>query len=170
MQSAKLREGIKMISHPINPVYNENSKILILGSFPSVKSREEGFFYGHKQNRFWKVLSTLLSCKEPLIIKEKKKMLLSNGIALWDVIQSCEIEGSKDSSIINAVPNDISRLLKEAPIKKICLNGKLAYNLYCKYIEPQTKIKGIYLPSTSPANGKYAQLDKLIEEWKVITE
>lgn len=113
-----------MVLHTISPVYDNNSRVLVLGSFPSVKSREEGFFYGHKQNRFWKVLSNCFDCALPQTIDEKKELLLSNGVALWDVIHSCDITGSSDSSIKNAVPNDISKILAAANIQKIITNGK----------------------------------------------
>ena len=113
-----------MIIHPIDPIYDQNSNILILGSFPSVKSREEGFFYGHKQNRFWKVVSRVFGEEEPRTIEEKKALLIRNKIALWDVIQSCDIVGSSDSSITNVVPNDLSVILSTADIKTIYVNGK----------------------------------------------
>ena len=154
------------VIHKIPPVYNKNSQILILGSFPSVKSREGRFFYHHKQNRFWKVLSTIVNDVLPETIDEKKDFLLKNHIAVWDVIASCDIEGSSDSSIKNAVPKDI---LKAAPIRKIYTNGGTAYKLYHKYCEKVTGIKAMKLPSTSPANASYS-LDRLISEWKVIAD
>ena len=157
------------VIHKIPPVYNKNSQILILGSFPSVKSREGRFFYRHKQNRFWKVLSTIVNDVLPETIDEKKDFLLKNHIAVWDVIASCDIEGSSDSSIKNAVPNDFSDILKAAPIRKIYTNGGTAYKLYHKYCEKVTGIKAMKLPSTSPANASYS-LDRLISEWKVIAD
>jgi len=157
------------VIHKIPPVYNKNSQILILGSFPSVKSREGRFFYHHKQNRFWKVLSTIVNDVLPETIDEKKVFLLKNHIAVWDVIASCDIEGSSDSSIKNAVPNDFSNILKAAPIRKIYTNGGTAYKLYHKYCEKVTGIKAMKLPSTSPANASYS-LDRLISEWKVIAD
>ena len=157
------------VIHKIPPVYNKNSQILILGSFPSVKSREGRFFYHHKQNRFWKVLSTIVNDVLPETIDEKKDFLLKNHIAVWDVIASCDIEGSSDSSIKNAVPNDFSDILKAAPIRKIYTNGGTAYKLYHKYCEKVTGIKAMKLPSTSPANAYYS-LDRLISEWKVIAD
>ncbi|NLP34862.1 MAG: DNA-deoxyinosine glycosylase [Clostridiales bacterium] len=155
------------IKHPISPVYNKESKILILGSFPSVKSREGEFFYHHPQNRFWKVISSL--CKEPLpnSIEEKKQLLLKNKIALWDVIESCDIIGSSDSSIRNVVPNDISEILRLADIQKIVANGGTAYRLYMRYMFPRTNQEIIKLPSTSPANATYS-LERLLEEWACI--
>ena len=157
------------VIHKIPPVYNKNSQILILGSFPSVKSREGRFFYHHKQNRFWKVLSTIVNDVLPETIDEKKDFLLKNHIAVWDVIASCDIEGSSDSSIKNAVPNDFSDILKAAPIRKIYRNGGTAYKLYHKYCEKVTGIKAMKLSSTSPANASYS-LDRLISEWKVIAD
>lgn len=155
--------------HNFPALFDENSEILILGSFPSQKSREAQFFYGHPQNRFWLVLSTILRAKLPQSIEEKRKMLLENKIALWDVIKSCEIVGSSDSSIKNVVPNDISSILKESKIKRIFVNGKTAEKYYNKYILNSTQIPAIVLPSTSPANAAYS-LERLIDEWKVILE
>lgn len=159
----------KTEEHGIAPVYDKNSKILILGSFPSVKSRETHFFYGHPQNRFWKVLSQILECELPITVEEKKKMLLSHGIAIWDVIARCEIAGSSDSSIDHVIPNDLSLILKEAPIKAIFTNGKKAYELYGKYCQTMVGMKAIPLPSTSPANAAYG-IPRLLEAWKCIKE
>lgn len=156
-----------MIVHPISPVFDKNSKVLILGSFPSVKSREEGFFYGHPQNRFWKVAAKVFGEDTPATIDEKKAFLLRNHIALWDVIGSCEIDGSSDSSIRNVTVNDISVILKTADIRAIYLNGKKADQYYRKYLFPAVKKEGICLPSTSPANAAW-NLDKLTTAWKVI--
>ena len=122
-----------METHNISPVYNKKSKILILGSFPSVKSREQQFFYGHPQNRFWKVISTITNEKLPTTIEEKKELLLHNNIAVWDVIKSCDIVGSSDSSIENVEINDLSIVLDNANIKKIFANGDKAYSLFKKY-------------------------------------
>ena len=154
------------VVHPIPPVFNENSKILILGSFPSVKSRDVGFFYGHKQNRFWRVLSSLLNAATPESTEEKKALLLSNGIALWDVIASCTIVGSADSSIKDVVANDISKILKSG-VKAVFTNGKTASALYRKYIQPNIGIEDICLPSTSPTNAAFS-FEILINEWSVI--
>jgi len=156
-----------MLQHSIEPVYDKNSKILILGSFPSVKSREECFFYGHPQNRFWKVLSAVLGEELPITIKDKKAMLLENNIALWDVIKSCDIEGSSDSSIKNVVANDLRVILEASDIKQIYLNGKKAEELYKKYIYLQIKQTAICLPSTSPANAAWS-LERLITAWECI--
>ena len=154
-----------MVIHNIPPVYDENSRILILGSFPSVKSREQAFFYGHPQNRFWKMLAAVLNSEKPQTVTEKKALLLQNGIALWDVISSCEIDGSADASIKNVVPNDICSVLKAAPIEKIIVNGKTAEKYYNKFIFPATCIRAVCLPSTSPANARVT-LETLTEIWK----
>lgn len=147
--------------HTIDPVYNENSEILILGSFPSVKSRETRFFYGHPQNRFWKVISAIFEERCPETTEEKKAFLLRNRIAVWDVIKSCDIQGSSDSSIKNVTPNDLGVILKNAPIKRIFTNGAAAYKLFKKY---NGGTDAVCLPSTSPANAAKS-LEKLIEEW-----
>ena len=156
-----------MIQHPIEPVFDKESKILILGSFPSVKSREEGFFYGHPQNRFWKVLAEIWKEPVPVSIDEKKSFLLRNHIAVWDVIKSCDIEGSSDSSIKNVVANDIGVILLKADIKQIYVNGKKAQQLYQKYIYPMLQKEAICLPSTSPANAAWS-LERLVQEWRKI--
>ena len=156
-----------MISHPIPPVFDRHSKILILGSFPSVKSREALFFYGHPQNRFWKVTSSVFGTPEPHTIDEKKAFLLSHGIAVWDVIASCDITGSSDSSIKNVLPNNLSVILDVADIHTIYVNGKTAEKFYNKYIKDSINREAVCLPSTSPANAAWA-LERLVEAWKVI--
>ena len=156
-----------MLAHPIPPVFNKDSKVLVLGSFPSVKSREEGFFYGHPQNRFWKVTARVFDEDIPVSVSSKREFLLRNHIALWDVIGSCDIEGSSDSSIRNVTVNDISIILNTADIRLICLNGKKAYQYYQKYMFPVIKREGICLPSTSPANAA-RNIDSLLEAWSVI--
>lgn len=156
-----------MITHPIPPIYDENSRILILGSFPSVKSREEMFFYGHRQNRFWKVTAAVFECDVPQTIDEKRKFLLQNRIALWDVIASCDITGSSDSSIKNVVPNDVSVIFEKGDIKEIFVNGKTALFYYDKYLKNTLGREAACLPSTSPANAAYS-LERLICEWKKI--
>ncbi|MBE6742426.1 MAG: DNA-deoxyinosine glycosylase [Ruminococcaceae bacterium] len=156
---------MESIIHPIEPVWDSNSKILILGSFPSVKSREQGFFYGHPQNRFWRVLAGVFGGEAPNCIEDKKRFLIENNIALWDVIHSCEIEGSSDSSIKNAVPNDINGIINSSNIQSVFTNGKTANKLYKMYIYPLTNIEAVCLPSTSPANAAWS-LDRLIEEWR----
>lgn len=159
----------RRVLHPIPPLYDANSRILILGSFPSVKSRETAFFYGHPQNRFWKVISALLDEKTPETIDEKKGLILRNHIALWDVIKSCDITGSSDASIANVIPNDLSIILASADIKAIFVNGKTAYKYYQKYTQPLIKREAVCLPSTSPANAAW-NMDRLIEAWKCITD
>lgn len=156
-----------MINHPIQPVYDKSSRILILGSFPSVKSRENMFFYGHPQNRFWKVLAEIFEYPLPKTIEEKRSLLLSSRIALWDVIATCEITGSSDTSIKNVIPNDLSQILNCASIEKIYLNGKTAEKYYNRFLRDTINIEAICLPSTSPANAIYS-LDKLLESWRVI--
>lgn len=156
-----------MLYHTIKPVYDENSRVLILGSFPSVKSREEGFFYGHKQNRFWKVLSKVFFEVEPTTIAEKKDFLLRNHVAVWDVVSACEIEGSADSTIKNVTPNDLRKILSRCDIKAIFVNGKTAEKYYRVYSEKSIGVTAICLPSTSPANAMWS-VDRLVDEWKVI--
>lgn len=158
-----------MLVHTIAPVYDAYSEILILGSFPSVKSREQQFFYGHKQNRFWKVLAQVLGCKIPESIEEKRTMLLSNHIAVWDVIAGCEITGSSDASIRDVMPNDLSQILKAADIRAIYTNGSKAHQLYQKYLLQTTGREAYLLPSTSPANAGYS-LERLVEAWRVISQ
>lgn len=155
------------MDHPIQPVYDEHSTILILGSFPSVKSREQGFFYGHPQNRFWKVIAGVFDREVPVTVPQKKQLLLSCGIALWDVIASCDVVGSSDSSIRNVVPNDLSRILDRAPIRIIAVNGKTAEKYYDRYIRDAIGRHAVCLPSTSPANAAWS-LDRLIAQWQVL--
>ena len=155
--------------HPIAPVFDKDSKVLILGSFPSVRSREEGFFYGHPQNRFWKVTSQIFGEELPFTIDEKKAFLIRNHIALWDVIGSCEIDGSSDSSIRDVTVNDLSVILDVADIRAIFLNGKKAEQYYLKYLFPVLKRDAVCLPSTSPANAAW-NLEKLITVWGAISE
>ena len=154
-----------MVYHNIPPVFDKHSEILILGSFPSVKSREMQFFYGHSQNRFWKVIATIYDYPVPSDIPSKKKLLLDNRIALWDVIGSCEINGSSDSSIRNAVPNDIAALVEKTGISRIFANGATSYNMYNRFCRDSVGIDAVKLPSTSPANAAYS-LDRLVSEWK----
>lgn len=155
--------------HPIPPLYDRQSRILILGSFPSVKSREAAFFYGHPQNRFWRVLSTLLSLPAPESVLEKSAMLHAHHIALWDTIASCDIEGSSDSSIQNVVPNDLSPILNTADIRAIFCNGATSHRLYTRFLQPITKIEAVKLPSTSPANAAFS-LDRLTAQWRILLD
>ncbi len=158
-----------MLNHPFPPLYDENSKVLILGSFPSVKSREQNFFYGHPQNKFWKVVSAVIGTDTPVTIEEKSKFLHENHIALWDVIASCDITGSSDSSIKNVVANDLTDILKNADIRQIFVNGKTAEKYYNKYIRNTISREVICLPSTSPANAGWS-VEKLVEAWTVIKD
>ena len=159
----------KHVLHPFPPLYDENSRVLILGSFPSVKSREQMFFYGHPQNRFWRVLAAVFVSETPQTIAEKRRFLLSHGIALWDVIASCEITGSADSSIKNVIANDLSPILAAADIRQIFVNGKTAEKFYRKYTEPVFGRAAICLPSTSPANAAWS-MERLIAAWQHVRE
>ena len=153
------------VTHPFAPIWDENSRILILGSFPSVRSRADNFYYGHPQNRFWRVLAGLYAEPIPQTVEEKKAFLLRHGIALWDVISSCEIENSSDVSIRNAEVNDLSAIFARADIRAVYTNGKAADKLYRKYHEREA----VCLPSTSPANAAWS-LEKLLAAWSVILE
>ena len=151
------------VEHTFGPVYDSDSRILILGSFPSVKSREINFYYGHRNNRFWKILGMLFNEE----IEDKKSFLLKHHIALFDVIESCDIIGSSDASIQNVKPNDLSIILNNSKVEKIFLNGAKVYELYKKYDEDKYAIEAVKLPSTSPANAAYS-IDDLFNEWKII--
>ena len=153
--------------HTIPPVFNEASRALILGSFPSAASREAAFFYAHPKNRFWRVMAAICGAPLPATIEEKTALLLENGIALWDVVYSCEISGSADSSIKNVVPNDLSIILNAAKIESVFTNGQKAHSLYKKYLEAQTGITASCLPSTSPANAAWSD-EMLIERWGML--
>ena len=155
--------------HPIPATYDERSEILILGSFPSPKSRESGYFYGHPQNRFWRVTAALFQDAVPESVEEKCAFLLRHHIAAWDVIHSCTITGASDSSISDVVANDIRPILQAAQIRQIFVNGKTAYRLYQKYIQPVIGRSAVCLPSTSPANAAWS-LERLIDAWRVILE
>ncbi len=153
--------------HTFEPVFDGDSGILILGSFPSVKSRETGFYYGHPQNRFWRVIAELFGSPVPRSIDEKRELILKNHLALWDVIQSCEITGSSDSSITGVIPNDLDSVLRHSRIARIVTNGNTAYRLYMKYQREKTGIVPVKLPSTSPANAAWS-LKALLDEWRII--
>ena len=155
--------------HTIPPLYNKDSRVLILGSFPSVKSREQAFFYGHPQNRFWRVLADIFESEVPINIEDKKRIIFNNRLALWDVIAECEITGSSDSSIKKVVPNDISKILADSDIKAIFVNGRTAEKYYIRYTEQLIGKKAVCLPSTSPANASWS-IERLCEEWKIIKE
>ena len=153
--------------HPIEPVCGPDARVLILGSFPSVKSREAGFFYGHPQNRFWRVLAALYEEAVPMTTEERRAFLLLHHIALWDVLARCEITGSSDQSIREAKANDLSEILKTAPIAQIFVNGRTAEKYYNKYLLSQTGREAVCLPSTSPANASWS-LDRLITAWEQV--
>ena len=156
--------GYQTIEHSFEPVFNAQSEILILGSLPSVKSRENNFYYGHTQNRFWKLIAGLCHAEVPDTIEEKKQLLCDHKIAVWDVIAKCDIIGSSDSSIKNVVPNDMRIILEHAPIKQIYANGGKAYELYMRYCYPDCKKEIIKLPSTSPANAGFS-MERLRAVW-----
>jgi len=180
------RAASPRVCHEFGPVWDAHSRILILGSFPSVKSREQKFYYGHPQNRFWKVLAAVLEKDNvpdglpgeeravsgmtvPGTTEEKRAFLLRHGVALWDVIESCEIQGSSDSSIRAVKPNDIAGLLARTHITKIYVNGGKAAELYRRYVEPTTGRAAVRLPSTSPANAAWS-VERLVQAWQVIRE
>ncbi|NLY72011.1 MAG: DNA-deoxyinosine glycosylase [Clostridiales bacterium] len=158
---------LKRHYHTSPPIFDGKSMVLILGTFPSVRSREANFFYHHPQNRFWKVIAKLTGSAEPKTIEQKRKLLLDNRIAVWDVVHSCRLKASSDSSIRDVVPNDLSVILDHAPIEKIFANGNKAYELYMRYSFEKTKRPITRLPSTSPANARWS-LERLLEDWKVV--
>lgn len=155
------------VLHPFPPLYDERSEALILGSFPSVKSRENMFFYGHPHNRFWKLLALLCGEEVPVTIEEKTDLVLSRHLALWDSIRSCTITGSSDSSVRDVVPNDLSVIIDNSRVSRVFCNGALSYNMYMKYSFPATGIRAVKLPSTSPANAAYS-LERLAKAWEII--
>ena len=157
----------EFLVHPFGPLYDEQSRVLILGSFPSVKSREMAFFYGHPQNRFWRVMAALFEEPFPQTVEERKAFLHRNHVACWDVIHSCTITGSSDTSIRDVTVNDLGEILKKAPIRQIFVNGKTAQKLYERYALPQTGREAVYLPSTSPANAAWS-LERLLRAWQVV--
>ena len=155
------------IIHPFGPLYSEHSRVLILGSFPSVKSREQMFFYGHPQNRFWRILAALYDAPVPKSIEEKTRLILDHGLALWDVIAACDIVGSADAAVRNAVPTDLTRITAHAPIRKVLCNGALSGRMYQRYQLALTGIPAVTMPSTSPANAAWS-LERLIGAWSVL--
>ena len=157
------------LEHPFGPLYSEKSRVLILGSFPSVKSREQQFFYGHPQNRFWKVVAALYGQEAPASIPEKRDLILGNGLALWDSIASCVITGSSDASIRDVRPNDLRIILDRCPIERIYCNGRKSHEMFERYIRPDLGREAACLPSTSPANAQWS-LEKLIAAWAVIRD
>ena len=162
-------KAAEQLVHPFPPTWDEHSEILILGSFPSVKSREMAYFYGHPQNRFWRVVAALYEDNTPQTVEERHAFLLRHHIALWDVIASCTIVGSSDSSIRDAVPNDIRPILAGAPIHRIYTNGQTSFRLYRTYILPEIGREAVCLPSTSPANAAWS-FDRLLSVWSAILD
>ena len=154
------------VTHAFQPAYDGNSQVLILGTMPSPQSVKHGFYYSHPQNRFWPLLATLYNDELPHTPEEKKLFALRHGIALWDVLASCDINGASDASIRHPVPNDFTEILEAAPIGKIFTTGKTAYTLFQKHVAPILHRDAIYLPSTSPANQALFPWDKLLETWK----
>jgi len=167
--SRKLDSRYQTIVHPLPPFYQLNSRILILGSFPSIKTREMGFFYGHAQNRFWPIVANLFEDEIPQTIEQRKDFLQRHQIAAWDTIYQCDIIGSSDSSIRNVVPTDLKPILQQSSITRIFTNGGTSDKYYKKYQEPLLGIKAIKLPSSSPANARFS-LERLIEEWRIILD
>jgi len=158
---------METLTHPIPPLFDENSEILILGSFPSAASREQAFFYGHPRNRFWQVLAAVFRDAVPETVPEKRAFLLRHRVALWDVIARCDIQGSADSSIRSVVPNDLGPILAAAPIRRIAVNGGTAARYYDRYLRPATGREALHLPSTSPANARMG-LEDLTAAWREI--
>ncbi len=154
------------VRHEFGPIYDERSEILILGSFPSVRSRDQNFYYGNRQNRFWRVIAAIYgeTAPEHGDVEGKKALLLQNGIAIWDVIAECDIAGSSDATIKNVVPADIKGLLGRTGIRTLFANGATAHSLYMKFVFPETGTEITKLPSTSPANAAYG-FDRLAAEW-----
>ena len=173
-------EGYQHIEHGFEPVFDEHSRVLVLGSFPSVLSRANAFYYGNPQNRFWRVMAACLGVPVPpnegdplasgepatldASIVAKRSMLLNGGVALWDVIESCDIKGSSDASIRNVVPAHIERITGAAPIEQVICNGGTAGRLYKRYLQERTGLSAVVLPSTSPANAAW-RLERLVERW-----
>ena len=164
-KSPKLNDKYEHVVHTFEPLYNKDSRILIVGSIPSPASREIGFYYGHPRNRFWQVLAEIFGGPVPETIEEKKAFILCKGLALWDVIEECDIIAASDSSVKNAVPTDIAGLLEKTKIERIICNGTLSKKVYDKYQLERTGIPAIKMPSTSPANAAWT-LQKLVPEWR----
>jgi len=160
--------SLESVQHPLEPVFNSNSRVLVLGTMPSPESRKRGFYYSHPQNRFWQVLSAVFDKPIPYTNDDKKKLVLANGIALWDVLASCEIDGAEDSSIRNPVANDLSVILDAANITEIYTSGEAAFRLYRKLCQSKTGRSAEKLPSTSPANRGRYPLNSLIEAYMVL--
>ena len=157
------------LTHPFAPIFDERSRVLVLGTFPSVKSRENAFYYGHPQNRFWRVLAGVLNEPAPSTVADKTAMLLRNRIALWDVLAGCDVTGSADSAIKHPIPNDIAGLLGRTAIARVFANGKTAWALYARCCAERTHMEATALPSTSPANAAWSEA-RLIEAWRAILD
>ena len=160
-------QGAHKVEHPLDPVFDEHSRVLVLGTMPSPKSRETGFYYNHPQNRFWRVMARLFGEAVPTTNDQKRDLVLRHGIALWDVLASCVIEGAKDASIAECVPNDIGYLLARAPIEAVFCTGAKAAELYAKHCERDTGIPAVKLPSTSPANAAFS-LEDLVSAYHAL--
>ena len=158
------------VLHPIPPVYDQESRVLLLGTFPSPKSREAGFYYSHPQNRMWRVLASLFGEETPADTESRRSFLLRHGIAMWDVLSSCSIAGAEDSSIRDPVPNDIRPLLRAAPISAIFCTGKKSFSLYNRYLRTETGRDAVCLPSTSPANCRKETLHTLSEAYRILLQ
>ena len=165
-------EDQRVLTHPFEPVYDPNCTRLVLGSFPSVASRAQGFYYGHPRNRFWPLLALLYAEPVPGTVPEKKAFLLRHRIALWDAAAECELTGSADSSIRSAVPNDISSLLIQTSVRSVYCNGQTSFRIYeslRKQSLPGLLPPAVPLPSTSPANAAWT-LEQLHEAWLPLLE
>ncbi|MBR2522790.1 MAG: DNA-deoxyinosine glycosylase [Coriobacteriales bacterium] len=158
-----------LVEHPLQPKFDSNSRVLILGTMPSPKSREIGFYYGHPQNRFWRILAELFDEPLPSNNKERTDFVLVHRIALWDVLASCEIEGASDSSIRNAVPNDLARVLEHAPVRAIFTTGGKAKELFDRHLRESAAMDAIALPSTSAANARM-RLPQLVDAYRILLD
>ena len=152
------------LRHPFPPLFDAESRVLILGSFPSVRSREQGFFYGYPQNRFWPLLAGLFGEPVPVTIPEKRELVLSHQLALWDAVGECRVTGSADASIRDVRPNDLNAVLSAAPIRGIFCNGATAWQCFRRYCQADLGLEAVKLPSTSPANARWS-LERLKEVW-----
>lgn len=166
--NTKKEEMLMQVSHPLNPIYDNNSKVLILGTIPSIKSREVGFYYGHPKNRFWSTLSKVYNEKIGESKEARTNFLLKHNIALFDVLKSCDISSSSDTSIKNPIPNNLLPIIYSSKIEYIFTTGKKAYELYMKYCYQETGIEAICLPSPSPANCPKGIEEKLYQEYSQI--
>ena len=166
-RESQARQQAQRIDHPLEPVFDERSRVLVLGTMPSPKSREAGFYYGHPQNRFWRVLARLFDEPPATTNERRRDQLLRHHIALWDVLASCTIEGASDASIADERANDLSRILDVAPIQAVFCTGAKAAELYARHCEPVTGVPCVKLPSTSPANAA-AKLDDLVEAYRAL--